>query len=119
MRPCVVLNVFDNINFGVYQFWCRGPRAPRDGPCDVVPKPRVKLAIRSRALGTPELVRQSVVENAVYDADIKFAFGALRHQGMGLGGDPSRDGWSWPSRAGTFIWAPRTCAPKCGAKRRL
>ena len=34
--------------------------------------------------GTPELVRQSVVQNAVYDMDIKVGFGVLRHQWMGL-----------------------------------
>ena len=34
--------------------------------------------------GTPELVRQIVVQSALYDVDIRFAIGVLRHQGMGL-----------------------------------
>ena len=123
VRQYVVRNAFNNINFGVYQFWCRGPRAPRDGPCDVVPGPRMKLAIWSRALGTPKLVRQSVVENAVYDMDIKLGFGVLRHQwsghqGMGLARWPLK-GWMELAIWSRDLGHPRTCAPNCGAKRPL
>ena len=34
--------------------------------------------------GTPELVRQSVVQNAVYVVDINNGFGVQGHQGMVL-----------------------------------
>ena len=34
--------------------------------------------------GTPVLLHQSVVQNAVYDVDIRFDLGVLRHQGMWL-----------------------------------
>ena len=39
---------------------------------------------RAGSWGTLELVLQSVVQNAVYDVDIKVGFGTLNHQGMGL-----------------------------------
>ena len=63
-------------------------------------------------------MRQSVVQNAVNDMDIKFGFGVQGHQGMGVARWPL---WGWMEFA---IWSRDlrhswTCARKCGAEGRL
>ena len=62
-----------------------GFKPPRDGAREVAP-----LGMDggdssgAGSWGTPELLHQSVVQNAVYDMDIKVGFGVLRHQWIGL-----------------------------------
>ena len=72
----------------------------------------MEFAIWSRDLGHPGLVRQSVVQNTVYDMDIKFGFWVLGHQELGGARWPLRDGWSLPSGAGT--WGTRGLARGVG-----
>ena len=52
-------------------------------------------------MGDGKHVRQRVVQNAGYAVDINIRLGVLGHVGMGLTSwCLSRDGWSYPSRAG-------------------
>ena len=52
---------------------------------------------------TPKPVRQCVVQYAVYDVDIKFGFGVLRHKGTRHAGIPQEmDGMAIHLDSGTW-----------------
>ena len=63
----------------------------------------------------PELVRQIVVQSALYDVDIRFAIGVLMHQGMGLARWPLK-GWMEFSHLEQRPRAPQNFSTKVWCK---
>ena len=101
---------------GGRQPWFWGPRAPRDGVCEVVHVGMDGVGLLEQGRGASRKhVRQSVVQNAAFDMDINIGSGVLGHLGMGL------TSWCLWGMDGVLLLEqdlgqPKTCAPKFGAK---
>ena len=78
----------------------------------------MEFAIWSRAWGTPELVRQSVLQNAVYDLEIRIWIRGPRapRDGAREVAPLGMDGVCHLEQG--LLGHPWTSAPKSGAKRR-